>query len=509
MGELAAGEQRVPSAAAGDPGIPPAAPAGGKRRWLALVVLCTGSLMIILDQTIVTVALSAIQRDLGFAQADLAWVVNAYVIPFGGLLLLAGRLGDLVGRKRVFLAGVVLFTAASAWCGLASTAPALVVARFAQGIGGAVTSAVILGMIVAMFPAPRDRTLAIGVYSFVGSAGASAGFFAGGLLTQGIGWHWIFFVNLPIGVATAVLAARLLPAERGIGLRAGADTAGAVLVTGGLMVGVYAIVEAARYGWASAHTLGFGAAALVLLAGFLLRQATARQPLLPLRAFRSRTVSGGNLAQALMVAAAIGFQFLISLYLQGVLGYGPIETGVAIVPTAVMIGILSLGFSARLNTRFGPRAVLVTGLVLLAVALGLLTRVPADGRYLADLLPSLLLLGAGAGLALPAVTTLAMSGATAQDAGLASGLVNTTQQVGAAFGLAVLASLATARTDRALAAGAARAEALTDGYQVAFGVGVAFVVAAIVVAAVVLRPATSGPATVPAGDEASTSEVAA
>jgi EmrB/QacA subfamily drug resistance transporter len=464
------------------------APAGrGVRRWLALVVLCTGSLMIILDQTIVTVALAAIQRDLGFAQADLAWVVNAYVIPFGGLLLLAGRLGDLVGRKRVFVAGLVLFTVASVGCGLASTAPALVVTRFVQGIGGAVTSAVILGMIVAMFPAPRERALAIGVYSFVGSAGASLGLFAGGLLTQGLGWHWIFFVNAPIGLVTAVLAARLFPPEQGSGLRGGADAAGAVLVTAGLMVGVYAIVEAARYGWASAHTLGFGAAALVLLAGFVLRQATASRPLLPLRVLRSRTVSGGNLAQALMVAAAIGFQFLISLYLQGVRGYGPIETGVAVVPTALMIGILSLGFSARLTTRFGPRTVLVAGLVLIAVALGLLTRLPADGRYLADLLPSLLLLGAGAGLALPAVTTLAMSGATAQDAGLASGLVNTTQQVGAAFGLAVLASLASGRTDRALAAGAARAEALVDGYQVAFGAGVGLVAAAIVVAVVVLR----------------------
>jgi EmrB/QacA subfamily drug resistance transporter len=480
------------------------------KRWLALVVLCTGSLMIILDQTIVTVALPAIQQDLGFAPADLAWVVNAYVIPFGGLLLLAGRLGDLVGRKRIFVSGLVLFTAASVVCGLATTAPALVAARFAQGFGGAVTSAVILGMVVAMFPGRRDRALAIGVYSFVGSAGASLGFFAGGLLTQGIGWHWIFFVNVPIGVVTAVLAARIFPPERGTGLRAGADATGAVLVTAGLMVGVYAIVEAANYGWSSAHTLGFGAAALVLLGGFVLRQATARRPLLPLRVFGSRTVSGGNLAQALMVAAAIGFQFLISLYLQRVLGYGPIETGVAVVPTAVVIGIVSLGFSARLNARFGPRAVLLVGLVLIAAALGLLTRLPADGQYFVDLMPSLLVLGAGAGLALPAVTALAMSGATAEDAGLASGLVNTTQQIGAALGLAVMASLAAGRTDRALAAGSAAAEALTDGYRLAFGVGVAFVVAAVVVAAVVLRPAGTPQAATPtAGDEQPAAEAAA
>jgi EmrB/QacA subfamily drug resistance transporter len=462
---------------------------------LALVVLCTGSLMIILDQTIVTVALSAIQQDLGFGQSDLAWVVNAYVIPFGGLLLLAGRLGDLVGRKRVFVAGLVLFTAASALCGLATSAPALVAARFVQGIGGAITSAVILGMIVPMFPAARDRARAIGVYSFVGSAGASLGFFAGGLLTQGISWHWIFFVNVPIGVVTAILAVRLFPTDRGTGLRAGADAIGAVLVTAGLMVGVYAIVEAARYGWASAHTLGTGAVALALLAGFVLRQATARRPLLPLRVFRSRNVSGGNLAQALMVAAAIGFQFLISLYLQRVLGYGPIEAGVAVVPTALVIGIVSLGFSARLNTRFGLRRVLVVGLVLIGAALALLTRLPVGGRYPADILPALLLLGLGAGMTLPAVTTLAMSGATAEDAGLASGLVNTTQQIGAALGLAVMASLATARADRALAAGAGTAEALTDGYRLAFAVGVALVVVAVVIAVVVLRqPAPASPA---------------
>ncbi|MBX6357033.1 MAG: MFS transporter, partial [Micromonosporaceae bacterium] len=441
--------------------------------------------MIILDQTIVTVALAAIQQDLRFAQADLAWVVNAYVIPFGGLLLLAGRLGDLVGRKRIFVTGLVLFTAASVACGLATTAPVLVAARFVQGIGGAAASAVILGMIVALFPAPRDRALAIGVYSFVGAAGASLGFFAGGLLTQGANWHWIFFVNVPIGVASMVLATRILPAERGSGLRSGADAAGAALVTAGLMVGVYAIVEAARYGWASAHTLGFGAAALALLAGFGLRQATARRPLLPLRVLASRTVGGANLAQALMVAAAVGFQFLISLYLQGVRGYGPIETGTAIVPTAVVIGIVSLGFSARLNARFGPRAMLLVGLALLAAALGLLARLPADGRYLADILPSLLLLGVGAGLALPAVTALAMSAATADDAGVASGLVNTTQQVGAALGLAVMASLATARTDRALAAGTGAAEALTGGYRLAFAVAVGFVVTAAMVAAVV------------------------
>src|SRR6266498_4101428 len=312
-----------------------------RSRWLALIVLCAGFLMIVLDQTIVNVALPAIQNDLGFTQSSLAWVVNAYLIAFGGLLLLAGRLGDLIGRKRVFLSGLVTFTLASLLCGLSGSAGTLIAARFLQGIGGATTSAVILGMIVTMFRRPRERARAIGVYSFVSAAGASIGLLAGGILTQALNWHWIFFVNLPIGIAAVALAVRLLDPDLGIGLSRGADVAGALLVTAALMLGVYTIVETADHGWASAHTLGFAAIALLLLAGFVARQASASNPLVPPRVFRSRNLSGANLVQFLMVAGLLGMFFLGALYLQRVLGYEPLRIGLGFLPVAVGIGTLS------------------------------------------------------------------------------------------------------------------------------------------------------------------------
>ena len=470
-------------------------------RWPALGVLCAGMLMIILDGTIVAVALPSIQADLGFSQAGLAWVVNSYLIAFGGLLLLSGRLGDLVGRRRMFLTGLAVFTGASVLCGVAGSPALLVVARFGQGVGGAAAAAVILGMVVTLFQQPRERATAIGVVTFVGAAGASIGLVAGGVLTETLDWRWIFLVNAPIGVAASVLAVRLLEPDRGIGLGAGADVAGAVLVTAGLMLGVYTIVEAADRGWVSAATLGSGAAAVALLAAFVLRQATARKPLLPLRILRSRTVSGANLVQVLMVAAGLGFQFLSTLYLQRVLGYGPAATGLAVLPVAVAIGTLSLGFSARLAARAGARRVLLAGLALLAAGMTLLTRVPADGRYLTDLLPALLVLGVGIGLALPTVTTVAMSAATESDAGLASGLVNTAQQVGGAFGIAVLAALATARTDRLLAEGEAARQALAAGFRLSFGVAAGLAVAAFVLAAAVLRPEARRPDQVSYGSE--------
>src|SRR5712691_580397 len=264
-------------------------------RWFSLAVLCAGMLMIVLDQTIVNVALPSIQSDLGFSQSNLAWVVNAYLIAFGGLLLLAGRLGDLIGRRRVFLAGLALFTTASLLCAVAQSQGVLIGARFVQGIGGALTSAGILGMIVTMFPEPREQAKAIGVYSFVASAGGSIGLLAGGAITEAINWHWIFFVNLPIGLATALVALRLVEGDRGIGLGRGADVLGAVLITGALMLGVYTILEAGNYGWGSAHTLGFGAAALALLSAFVAREARIANPLMPLRLFRSRNVAGANL----------------------------------------------------------------------------------------------------------------------------------------------------------------------------------------------------------------------
>jgi EmrB/QacA subfamily drug resistance transporter len=458
-----------------------------RARWTSLVVLCVGMLMIILDSTIVNVALPSIQDDLGFSQSNLAWVVNAYLIAFGGLLLLAGRLGDLIGRKRIFMSGLAVFTLASLLCGLAQSQEVLIAARFVQGIGGAMTSAVILGMIVTMFPEPREQAKAIGVYSFVASAGASIGLLAGGVITQAINWHWIFFVNLPIGLATAVIAARLIDRDEGIGLRQGADVAGAVLVTSGLMLLVYTIVKASEHGWGSAHTLGFGAAAVALLVAFLVREARARTPLIPLRIFGSRNVSGANLIQMLMVSGLFGMFFLGVLFLQGILGYDAIETGLAFLPVAALIGVLSLGASARLNLRFGARATLLPGLVLIVAGLVLFGQAPVDANYVVDVLPSMVLLGVGAGLSFPSLMTLAMSGATQSDSGLASGLVNTSLQVGGALGLAVLATLSTSRTDSLLESGESTASALTGGYHLAFFIAAGLVALAIVVALTVLQ----------------------
>ena len=464
-------------------------PAGSDRaRWIALYVLCVGFLMIILDSAIVNVALPAIQDDLGFAQSDLAWVVNAYLIAFGGLLLLAGRLGDLIGRRRMFLVGLTVFTAASLFCGIATSQGMLIGARFVQGVGGAMTSAVILGMIVTMFPEKGEQAKAIGIYSFVAAAGASIGLLAGGFLTQAINWHWIFFVNLPIGVVTGVLALRLVDRDEGIGIGNGADVLGALLATTGLMLGVYTILGVTDHGWGSLHTLGLGALSLALLAAFVARQARTANPLMPLRIFRSRNVWGANLIQVLMVAGMFGMFFLGTLYLQRVLGYDAIQIGLAFLPVALLIGALSVGLSARLNMRFGARATLMPGLVLIVAGLLLFARAPVDASYAADLLPAMVLFGLGAGLVFPSLATLAMSGATQSDSGLASGLVNTSLQVGGAVGLAVLATLASSRTESLSAGGDAFASALTGGYQVAFLVAAGLVGAAMVVAVTVLRP---------------------
>jgi EmrB/QacA subfamily drug resistance transporter len=456
-------------------------------RWIALVVLCVGMLMIILDQTIVNVALPSIQDDLEFSQSNLAWVVNAYLIAFGGLLLLAGRLGDLIGRKRIFMIGLGVFTVASLLCGAAQSQEMLIAARFVQGAGGALASAVILGMIVTMFPEPRDQAKAIGVYSFTASAGASIGLLMGGVLTEAINWHWIFFVNIPIGVLTAALAVRLVAGDKGIGLSRGADVLGGLLIVSSLMLAVYTIVEAESRGWGSADTLGLGAVSIALLAGFVARQARARNPLVPLRIFRSRTVSGANVIGALMVAGMFGMFFLGALYMQRVLGYDALEVGLAFLPVALLIGALSLGISARLIMRFGGKATLIPGLVLIVAGLAWFQRVPVDGEYLVDLLPSMLLLGLGAGLTFPSLMTLAMSGASESDAGLASGLINTTIQVGGALGLAVLATLSATRTESLLADGTSNAAALVEGYQLAFVIGAALVLVAVAVALVLPR----------------------
>jgi EmrB/QacA subfamily drug resistance transporter len=475
-----------------------------RNRWLALYVLCAGVLMIVLDATIVNVALPSIQDDLGFSQSSLAWVVNAYLIAFGGLLLLAGRLGDLLGQRRIFLIGIAVFTVASVLCATAQTQGMLIGARFVQGVGGALSSAVVLGMIVTMFPEPRDQAKAIGVYGFVASAGGSIGLLAGGVLTEAINWHWIFFINVPVGIATAYFARRLVEPHEGLGFGAGADLPGAVVLTAGLMLGVYTILEVGEQGWGSAQTLLLGAVAIVLVAGFVTRQARIANPLMPLRLFGSRNVVGANVVIALVVAGMFSMFFLGALYLQRVLGYDPLEVGLAFLPSTLVMGTMSLRFSDRLNMRYGPKATLIPALFSITAGLLLFARTPVDGNLLVDIVPPMVLFGLGAGVAFPSLMTLAMSGATPADAGLASGLINATVQVGGAIGLAVLATLATERTDSLRDGGDSTAAALNGGYHLAYLIGAILVAVAIVLAFALLRtaaPRATGEEAEPAGAE--------
>src|SRR5215218_6290285 len=471
-----------------------------RTRWLALYVLCAGMLMIVLDATIVNVALPSIQEDLGFSQNKLAWVINAYMIPFGGLLL-AGRMGDLLGQRRVFLFGLAIFTTASLVCAISQSQEMLVGARFIQGIGGALASAVILGMIVTMFPEPAAQAKAIGVYGFVASAGGSIGLLLGGVLTDAISWHWIFLINLPIGIAVAYMAKRLVANPDGIGLSAGADFPGALLLTSSLMLGVFTILQIEDWGWGDSRTLLLSAISAVLLALFIVRQARIANPLMPLRLFRSRNVAGSNVLQALLVAGMFGMFFLGALYLQKVLDYTPLQVGFAFLPTTIVMGGLSLGFSEKLIMRFGPRTTLIPGVCLVVVALLLFARTPVEGNYLTDLLPPFLLIGVGVGTSFPAIMTLAMSGATPEDAGLASGLVNTSMQVGGSIGLAVLATLSSERTSSLLADGEGQLQALNSGYHVAYLIGAALAATAVAIAVFVLRAPRPQEMSVPqAGD---------
>jgi EmrB/QacA subfamily drug resistance transporter len=459
-----------------------------RNRWTALVILCVGMLMIVLDATVVNVALPSIQDDLGFSQSSLAWVVNAYLITFGGLLLLGGRIGDLVSRRGMFLAGLVVFTMASLACGAAQNQAMLVGARFVQGIGGAMTSAVILGMIFTMFPEPREQAKAMGVFTFVAAGGGSVGLILGGVLTDTINWHWIFFVNVPIGIATLVLARRYVPADRGEGFGKGADVLGAALITAALMLLVYTIVKpAAVEGWGAGTTLACAAGSLVLLAAFVAREATAANPLIPLRIFRVREVAASNAIQGLLVAGMFGTFFMGSLYLQRILHYSPLEIGLAFLPLTIVMGVLSLRYSERLIMRFGPRRTLVPGMSLVLLGLLLFARTPVDGSYLRDIAPIMPLIGAGFAISGPSLVTLAMSGARPQDAGLASGLINTTTQVGGALGLAVLATLAATHTANLHSAGASAGSALNSGYHLAYLIAAGLTFVAIVIAALVLR----------------------
>jgi EmrB/QacA subfamily drug resistance transporter len=465
-----------------------------RKRWLALYVLCAGMLMIVLDGTIVNVALPSIQEDLGFSQSNLAWVVNAYLIPFGGLLLLAGRLGDLLGQRRVFLAGLTVFTIASLLCAASPTQGVLVGARFVQGIGGALSSAVILGMIVTMFPKPAEQAKAIGVYGFVASAGGSIGLLLGGVLTQAISWHFIFVINLPIGIFVGYMATQLVEDRRGLGMSEGADFPGAALITVALMLGVFTILQITEWGWVDPRTLAGLAISAALIVAFVRRQGRIANPLMPLRLFASRNVVGANTVQALLVAGMFGMFFLGALYLQKVLGYSALEVGLAFLPTTIVMGGLSLGLSEKLLMRFGPRNILIPGFTMVTIALLLFARTPVDGNYVTDLLPPFLLIGVGIGTSFPGIMTLAMSGATPEDAGLASGLVNTSMQVGGAVGLAVLATLSTERSESLLGSGHSQAEALTSGYHVAYLVGAGLAAISVLIAVFVLRSPAPMPA---------------
>jgi EmrB/QacA subfamily drug resistance transporter len=463
------------------------------KRWLALYVLCAGMLMIVLDGTIVNVALPSIQDDLGFSQSNLAWVVNAYLIPFGGLLLLAGRLGDLLGQRRVFIVGLGVFTIASALCAASPDQGVLIGARFIQGIGGALASAVILAMIVRMFPARNEQAKAIGVYGFVASAGGSIGLLLGGVLTDAISWHFIFVINLPIGVLVGWLALRLVDNPEGLGMKEGADFPGAALVTVALMLGVFTILQITEWGWVDPRTIAGLVIAALLLVAFVRRQSRVANPLMPLRLFQSRNVVGANSVQALLVAGMFGMFFLGALYLQRVLGYSPLEVGLAFLPTTVVMGGLSLGFSEKLIMRFGPRNILIPGFILVTIALLLFARTPVDGNYVTDLLPPFLLIAIGIGTSFPGIMTLAMSGATPEDAGLASGLVNTSMQVGGAVGLAVLATLSTERTESLEGSGHSVASALTSGYHVAYLVGAGLAFVSVLIAIFVLKSPEPAP----------------
>jgi EmrB/QacA subfamily drug resistance transporter len=469
-------------------------------RWLALYVLCLGSLMIVLDVTIVNVALPSIREDLGFTETSLAWVVNAYMLTYGGFLLLGGRLGDLFGHRRLFLAGISLFTVASLACGLATTQWFLVAARSVQGVGGAVASAVALSLMMTLFTEPGERAKAMGIFGFVASGGGSIGVLLGGVLTDALSWHWIFLVNVPIGVLVIFLSLRLLPAGAQVS-RGRLDVAGAVTVTGALMLAVYAIVNGNQNGWTSAETLGLLGAAAVVFATFVVLETRVAEPLVPLRLFRLRSVASANLVGVLWSAAMFAAFFLSALYLQLVLGYRPLQVGLAFLPTNVIMGAFSIGLSAKLVMRFGNRLPLTTGLLLAAAGLALFARAPMGGNYAVDVLPGMILLGIGAGMAFNPLLLAAMSEVEPAESGLASGVANTSFMMGGALGLAVLASVAASRTANLRASGEDVAAALTGGYHAAFLVGAGFAVVAAAVAGALLgarRHAAQEPAGAPA-----------
>jgi EmrB/QacA subfamily drug resistance transporter len=457
------------------------------KRWLALIVLCLGELMIVLDTTIVNVALPSIRQDLGFSETSLVWVVNAYMLTFGGFLLLGGRLGDLYGHRKLFLLGLILFTGASLACGLANTPLILIVARAIQGLGGAVVSAVALSLIMNIFHEPEDRAKAMGVYGFVCAGGGSIGVLLGGLLTNAFSWHWIFLVNLPIGLAVYLLCLKLIPAGKGHAHGEQLDVAGAITITVSLMLAVYAIVNGNEAGWTSAETLGLLAASIILLGIFIAIEARISTPLMPLGLFRLRNIYTANIVAVLWAAAMFAWFFISALYMQLVLNYTPFQVGLAFLPANLIMAAFSLGISAQLVMRFGLRLPMAGGLLLGAVGLGLFALAPVNGNFMWDVLPGMVLLGLGAGIAFNPMLLAAMSDVEPADSGLASGIVNTAFMMGGALGLAVLASLAAHHSGYLLASGEAPVVALNGGYQIAFAFGAGFAVVAAVLGALWLR----------------------
>jgi EmrB/QacA subfamily drug resistance transporter len=461
-----------------------------QRRWLALIVVCLGQLMMVVDATIVNVALPSIQRDLRFSQADLTWVVNAYLIAFGSFLLMAGRLGDLVGRKKVFLFGLTLFTLASAACGLANDQIVLIAARFIQGLGGAIASASVLALIVTEFPRPSERVKAMSAYMFTATAGGSLGLIAGGALVQSLDWHWIFFVNVPIGVVALWLGSLLINETEGIGLRHGVDVLGSLLVTGALMLIVYAIVTSADHGWGSAHTLGFAGAGASLLGAFVLWESRVANPIFPLRILKLRTLIGASAVRGLIVTGWFGSFFLGALYLEHVLHFTALETGLAFLPMTLSVLAMSLGLAARIMAAIGPLRMVLAGT--LAAVLGLFgfAQAGVDASYAPLILGSFILLGLAGGLAMLPLLTLATSEVPERDAGLASGIVNVSMQVAAALGIAILGTIATDHTRNLVAGGTPSAQALTSGYHLAFIAGAICAAVGALVALAALRPSS-------------------
>jgi EmrB/QacA subfamily drug resistance transporter len=464
---------------------------GERRRWIALAVLCLGQLMMVLDATIVNVALPSIQRDLHFSQGNLTWVVNGYLITFGGFLLLAGRVGDLVGRKRVFLAGLVLFTAASVLCGVSTNQTFLIAARLLQGVGGAVASSVILAIIVTEFPERAEQAKAMGMYAFVSAGGGSIGLLAGGLLTQSLDWHWIFFVNVPIGVVTFLLGSALIAENEGIGLKGGIDVLGSILITVATMLGAFAIVKSTEYGVLSARTLGVGGASLALLGAFFALEGRLANPIMPLRILRLRMLMGSSLVRGLLVTGMFSAFFLGALYLERVLGYTAIDTGLAFLPLTFAIAVLSMGLSARAVERFGAVSTLAAGLSSIIAGLLLLSTAGVHASYFPGLFFPFLLLGLGAGASFLPLLTIGMSDAPARDAGLASGIVNVSVQLFGAIGLATLGTIATDHTKTLTASGHSLTSALTGGYHLAYLVAAVFVAVGILASVLLLRAPTS------------------